>query len=227
MDDHVRLLYPAPRPLTTGALTAAEEQRLSALARQAHAGDRAARDELLRAVQPDLARMVAAVARLTWTADGPRRDGRPWDAEDLAQEAFLIVADLIAAWSGEGSFPPYLFAYFPWRLRNAWRRLRPRRAAPVAPVDLALIADESHLALEAAALLASLAAALPEPDRLVLLAHVRDDVPLRAIAGALGVSEHQVRRRWRAIKQRLRDELLPLPEPAPGPYLRLVSNDED
>ena len=185
------------------------EAALTRLALAARAGDRAARDALYQALTPNLDRMTRVSARLTWAAACPRRDGRPWDREDLGQEAFLVFTDLIAAWSGEGAFTPYLFAYFPWRLRNVWRNLRPdrphgeviRNARPELAVDHGAAAEEARVLLDV------LASRLPAGDRAILLAHVRDGVALAAIARHLGVRPWQVRRRWLAIKRWLRDEI--------------------
>lgn len=211
-------------PWTAGAPAPHDDEaELTRLALAARAGDVGARDLVYQALSPSIERMVAGCARLTWAADCPRRDGRPWDREDLAQEAYLIFNDLVRAWSGEGPFTPYLFAYFPWRLRNAWRRLRPDRPRGAAivrhgPEDLA--ADASAVAAEAAVLLEALADLLPEVERIILLAHIRDGLTLTEIAQRLGLRSRQVSRRWLGIKRWLRGEitqppglrLLPPPE---------------
>ena len=196
-------------PDGTGAIDPNREAALTRLALAAQAGDRTARDALYQALTPILIRMIGATVRLTRTADCPRRDGRPWDQEDLRQEAFLVFSDLITAWSGEGPFTPYLFAYFPWRLRNAWRRLRPERpqsaATGAARPDLAV--DPSAVADEARVLVEVLASRLPAGERTILLAHVRDGVTLAEVGRQLGLRPRQVRRRWQAIKRWLRGEI--------------------
>jgi RNA polymerase sigma factor (sigma-70 family) len=185
-----------------------DEAELTRLALAARAGDAGARDLVYQALTPSINRMVAGCARLTWAADCPRRDGRPWDREDLAQEAYLIFNDLVRAWSGVGPFTPYLFAYFPWRLRNAWRRLRPDRPRGVAigRHGSELAADASAVADEAAVLLEALADLLPEVERIILLAHIRDGLTLAEIARRLGLRPRQVGRRWLGIKGWLRGE---------------------
>lgn len=185
------------------------EAFLTRLALDARAGDRAARDQLYEELAPNIRRMVAGCARLTWAADCPRREGRPWDREDVAQEAFLVFCDLIAAWSGQGPVTPYLFAYFPWRLRNAWRKLRPDRprGVTILRAEPGLTADPSATAAEATVLLEALASELPVVESAILLLHVRDGLSLAEIGRRFGVRPRQVGRRWAGIKRWLRGEL--------------------
>lgn len=196
-------------PDGAGAIDPPREATLTRLALATQAGDHAARDTLYQALTPNLNRMIGATVRLTRTADCPRRDGRPWDQEDLRQEAFLVFSDLVTAWSGEGPFTPYLFAYFPWRLRNTWRRLGPERlhgaATGAARPDLAV--DPSAVADEARVLVEVLASRLPAGERTILLAHVRDGMALAEVGRQLGLRPRQVRRRWQAIKRWLRGEI--------------------
>ncbi len=183
------------------------ERFLAPLARDAQAGDRDARDTLYEALAVKIDRFVAGAWRLAWAGDGPRRDGRPWDIEDLAQEAFPIFVNLLAAWPGDRPFGPYLLAHFPWRLRNAGRALAaPRRfeTAPLPPHALYLV-DDSAAAEEARALLEGIAARLSSPDRQILLWHVRDGRSLGAIARRLGLHRGTVGRRWQAIREGLKD----------------------
>ncbi len=186
-----------------------DEARLTRLALAARAGDCRARDALYQALTPNINRMVAGSARLTWAADCPRRDGQPWDREDLRQEAYLIFHDLIRAWPGEGPFTPYLFAYFPWRLRNAWRKLRPDRprGATLLRRGPELAADASAVAEEARVILETMSSRLPEVERIILIAYVRDGVTLAEIGRRLGLRPRQVRRRWVGIKRWLRGEV--------------------
>lgn len=199
---------PLPWPGGTNVAPHEREAALTRLALAARAGDRAARDQLYAELEPNIRRMVAGCARLTWAADCPRREGRPWDREDVAQEAFLVFSDLIQAWSGVGPVTPYLFAYFPWRLRNAWRRLRPARprGAPILRAEPGLAADASATAAEATVLLEALASELPVVESAILLMHVRDGLSLAEIGRRFGVRPRQVRRRWAGIKRWLRGE---------------------
>jgi DNA-directed RNA polymerase specialized sigma24 family protein len=194
------------------AVPAAAERRLAALARAAQAGDPDARADLWEELAPAIGRVVGAAARRARAAGpaGPLRDGRPWDAEDLGQEAFPIVVDLLAAWDGERPVVPYLLGHLPWRLRSVWRAMVARHRAEAVPPDARLrlqhLADGSAAADEAIALLEALAADLPPLDRAILLRHLRDGEPLRAVARGLGLDRRTVTRRWAAIKAGLRRE---------------------
>jgi RNA polymerase sigma factor (sigma-70 family) len=206
-------LLPPPRSLGSGTAGPTElpgaEAALTRLALAARAGDGPARDALYRALTPNLDRMIRTVDRLTWAGDCPRRNGRPWAQEDLRQESYVIFCDLLSAWSSEGPFTPYLCAYFPWRLRNAWRRLRPDRprGAMVPGGRSPLEIDPTAVAEEARVLLEALAESLPAEERAILLAHVRDGVSLAELGRQLGLRPPQIGRRWRAITRWLRGEL--------------------
>jgi len=184
------------------------ERRLTALAHAARGGDRDARDALFAAFGPKLDRMLGRCRGLAWSAAGPRRDGVPWELDDLRQEAYLAFVELLAAWPGDGSVGPYLLAHLPWRLRTAWKRLAaPRRcetrlAASEPALDL--LADGSAAAEEARVLLEELAAALPPPDDEIFLLRVRDSLGTADVAERLGLGRHRVDRRWRKLRLRLR-----------------------
>ena len=198
---------------------------LADLARAAQAGDGQARNALWDALAPAIDRLIgSARRRAQYSADtGPWRDGSPWDAEDLAQEAFPIFADLLAAWTSDRPVAPYLLGHFPWRLRSAWRVITALRRAEIVSASprLRYLADGSAGAAEAMALLASIAADLSPTDGEILLRHVRDGEPLARVARDLALDRRTVTRRWRAIKETLRTDRTPTPtedEPyrAPG-----------
>lgn len=182
---------------------------LTALAHAARAGDRDARDAIYRALGPKIERMVARCRGLAWSAAGPRRDGRPWEMDDLEQEAYLAVVDLLGAWPGEGSVGPYLLAHLPWRLRTAWKRLATprRREAPFLPSHADLFADGSAVAEHALVLLEELAATLPPPDGAILLLRIRDGRSIAAIGRRLRLGRRTVDRRWHGLRLRLRSHL--------------------
>jgi RNA polymerase sigma factor (sigma-70 family) len=105
---------------------------------------------------------------------------------------------------------PYLFAYFPWRLRNAWRTLRPARPRGMAILraEPELATDASATAAEATVLLEALAGELPPVESAILIMHVRDGLSLAEISRRFGVRPRQVGRRWAGIKRWLRGELV-------------------
>lgn len=215
----------APSPVRLAPLLAAAEpiepeieQRLTHLAIAARAGDRDARDALFLAFSPKIDRMLGRSRRRLWTAGGPRRDGRPWDLDDLAQEAYAVFVGLLADWSAQGAVTPYLLAHLPWRLATAGRRLTARRGRerPMAPHHTDLLADGSAAADEARVLVEAIAAVLPPPDGDLLLLLIRDGRSPAAAARRLGLSRRTVDRRWAALRVTLRQSLL---APAPPPPL--------
>lgn len=184
------------------------ERALANLARAARAGDRAARDALWLALGPKIDRFVAGCQRRTWDGDGPRRDGRPLDAEEIGQEAFPVFAAVLAAWPGDGPFGPFFLAMFPWRLHSVRRALVAQRRGETGGGGALWLLEDGSAAAEAAwTWLETLAGDLPPPDGAILLAHLRDREPFVVIAGRLGLTPRTVRRRWRALLVDLRRSL--------------------
>lgn len=189
-------------------VTPGQDAALTRIAQQARLGDPAARDLLWRAFEARLEPAVASCRRMTWHIDWMRRDGRPWELDDLQQEAWLVFTDLTLKWDGEGSFVPYVTAYFPWRLRNAMRRLGPpRRAITVSRVPERFAECGELLDAEGEALLTQIVAALSPVDALVLRLRVMEGMGSSAIARRLGVSRRTVTRRWSRV-QRVASEML-------------------
>ncbi len=208
-------LFPELPPLTVDAeITPELDRSLSTLARAARAGDPRARNALYTAMEAKIHRFVRRYRASSWKAH------RIWDNDDLAQEAFLIFTDLITSWSGEGSFPPYFFAHFPWRLRDAVRRFNghsPYTGITWTPYDL--LSDNTAATDAAVALLEALAAGLPATSRAILLWHVRDGERFSAIATRLGISRRTVHRYWEATLKDLRCSLRAASGPmAPDPW---------
>ena len=169
-------LLPAPSPPLPAAVpvlrpdeptTPAQEALLTGIARRARRGDRPARDLLWRALAPKLEPALRRCGRMAWQRGWTRRDGLPWELDDLRQEAWCVFTELTEDWPGEGSFVPYVTAYFPWRLRNAMRRLGPPRFRLVALDAVEPVAEGWDLldAEAEALLLAILAALSPEESR--------------------------------------------------------------
>lgn len=194
-------------------IDAAGEAWLTARAGEARAGDRAALEALIRALGPRIDGWVArCVARSRPT---PRRDGRPWLADDLRQEAWFALERTLEAWPGEGSFLPWLLRVMPFRLADRWQGLlgpEPRGEATPPPfIDDAFAASETRLLLEA------LAERLEDPrDRVLLLGHVGDGRPLVRFVGEAGDTAGVVYGRWRRLQCWLRAELAAEREVAVG-----------
>ena len=209
---HLRLVPPPPTaaplppvvPLLAPnrAVTAAQDALLTRLARRARRGDREARDLLWRAFGPKLEPALRRGGRMAWRPGWARRDGRPWELDDLRQEAWLVFAELVDDWNEEGSFVPYAMAYFPWRLRRAMRRLEPPRRGARLAYATRVEAEERGLDdVEGAALLEAIAAALPAADADLLRMRVGEGASVTDIACRLGVTRRTVARRWGRIRR--------------------------
>ncbi|CAA9565527.1 MAG: hypothetical protein AVDCRST_MAG73-4123 [uncultured Thermomicrobiales bacterium] len=204
---------PALVPLLDPAapITPALDRRLSAAARAARAGDPVARNALYFALEPVIRRALARYGRGAWCR------GAAWEPADAAQEAFLVFADLVAAWDGdEAGFGPFFLARFRFRLADAVRRWNADRGRAV-PLDGVAdrLGDGSAAADEARVLLAVLAARLDPTDGAILLGKVVAGRSGPAIAADLGIHPRTVRRRWLALLATLRAELGDDPPP-PG-----------
>jgi RNA polymerase sigma factor (sigma-70 family) len=206
----VRFLHGANRPgwslpvvNPVERIPPAIEQRLSLAALAAREGDLAARDALFAALWPRLARQTIRFRRGRWGALA----GRAWDHADVEQEAFLVFAELLAAWPRQTSFPTYLLGHFGWRLRAAMRRLHGSASRTVRLDPRLLLVDDSAESERARALLVALASDLPPLDGQILLLHVLDGETLGAIAYRLRVNRRYVRRRWLATARGLRRSL--------------------
>ncbi|CAA9555467.1 MAG: hypothetical protein AVDCRST_MAG49-2875 [uncultured Thermomicrobiales bacterium] len=196
---------------STAAVAPEVDRALTAAAMAARAGDREARDALHAALAEKIGRFVARY-RHGW-GDGA------WDADDVAQEAYLVLVELIDGWPGGESFVAYFLSRFPWRLRDAVRRLAGPRPVSAPPDDsaLTLVVDGSAAAETARALLGTLAADLPEPDRTILWRHIGEGERFGVIATSLHLDRRTVNRRWQALVAELRDSLAPVPQPPSEP----------
>lgn len=91
-------------------------QEIEELARRAAAGDAAATDELIRAVQPQVLRHCARFL--------PYRQ----DAEEACQDVLLKIATKIGTFQGRSKFSTWLYEVTSNQARQTYRTLR-RRAA--------------------------------------------------------------------------------------------------
>ena len=159
-----------------------------AMARSAHGGDLDAFEGLVRRYQ----------RRVFGLAYQYLRD--PDEAQDLAQEVFVRLYRNLARYDPERSFEPWF-----WRLAaNVAASYRRRR--PALPVELPRTAPaeapEDKLPLERAL------ADLNEDLRLPVLLHYYLDLPLEAVAAAMGLSLSAVKSRLRRARAILRRVLV-------------------
>lgn len=197
------------------------EDHLSRLVLAAQTGSAAARNDIYHLLQVKISRWVDR----EWLAIRDR--SLVVEPGDVHGEAFLVLADLIEQWPGDGGFGAYVMRVFPWRLRAAVREqaglpVRLRQAigyggwsGSVALTELAgetptagLAAEQSWLADQAISLLEAIAEPLAEHDRLLLIWRVRDGETMTAIARRLGVNRRTLHRRWDRITEWIRDEWL-------------------
>jgi RNA polymerase sigma factor (sigma-70 family) len=174
---------------------------LTAAARLAQAGDVVARDQLSDAFAPSIRRLARRFGGPSWGA------GPVWDSDDLEQEGYLILLDLVAGWPGGESFVAYALARLPWRLRNAVRRLNGPRPLRAVGVEIDHLADEMAAGAEAVVLLEELARSLPSPEGAILLWRIRDGETSAAIALRLGIDRRTVTRCWQRLLVTVRKSL--------------------
>jgi RNA polymerase sigma-70 factor (ECF subfamily) len=140
----------------------------------------------------------------------------PAGAEDVAQEAFVRAFVHLDAYDARRPFYPWI-STIAFRLAQNWlvvrARQRTREGAPVeeasdlpaddhAPDALeTLITDESDRRLWRAV------SALPSGQRACVILHYRQDLSIKEIASALGVTAGTVKTLLFRARRRLRDEL--------------------
>jgi len=124
------------------------------------------------------------------------------DAEDVTQETFVRALRAAPRYVPQGRFAAWLFRIAGNLIRAELRRRRVRgwllgRSEPDAEAILASLPAPRHFDAdgplrdaEARALLALGLARLPERQRLAVLLHHLEGLPVRDVAAALAVSEH-------------------------------------
>ncbi len=195
------------------------EEDLSRLVLAAQTGSAAARNDIYWLLHVKIGRWVDR----EWLAIRDR--SLVVEPGDVHGEAFVVLADLIDQWPGDGGFGAYVMRVFPWRLRAAVReqaglpvRLRQavghggwsgsltlRERTGETPTT-GLAAEQSWLAEQAVYLLEALAEPLNEPDRLLLIWRVRDGETMTTIAQRLGQNRRTLHRRWDRITEWIHDE---------------------
>lgn len=167
--------------------------RIAIVAERAHARDTAAIDEAAFRAFVDV--HASPVLRLCY-----RILGRLDEAEDVAQETFVLAYRARGTYRGDGTTAAWISRI---ATRECWRRRAQltQRAARVRPLDDAVTADVSDgkdpateaLTAELGAAVREAVAGLPEPYREVVTLRYFGDLSPAAIAELVGRPEGTVR----------------------------------
>jgi len=135
--------------------------------------------------------------------------GRPHDAEDVAQEAFLMAYRSIATFRGDGALGGWLLRI---ATRQAFRRLSQRRESTELPPELPIGTPGSDpldaaLAGESTQTVRRAVADLPEPYREVVALRFFGEQTLEEIAAATHRPLNTVKTHLRRGLERLRPAL--------------------
>jgi RNA polymerase sigma-70 factor (ECF subfamily) len=186
----------APRTYRSPTVSVGHEARpLNALVERSKRGDTAAFEELTVAYSPDLFRLAAAMVG-------------PDDAADMVQEAFVSAWRELPRLRDADKWESWLRSILMNRCRNALRtRSRRPRLVLLDPDGHAASARMTHEPMRAVddrwAMRDALAALRPE-DRAVIVLHYLADLPLRQVAGVLGLRLGTVKSRLNAGLRALR-----------------------
>ncbi len=191
---------PLPQVTPSGRVPASIDRTLSRIAASSERGDHTVRNQLFFAYQPRL----QVMARSAW-----RRYGRQFGIErdDVDQEAFIVFANLLSHWSGNGSLSMYVLGSFNWRMRDAIQAMIPARHSEPSLSGLEELAESSFDIEQTLTLLTEIIDALPPFDRQIVWLKVARGKSNREIARSLGVSARTIRRRWSRRKVGIGDAL--------------------
>jgi RNA polymerase sigma factor (sigma-70 family) len=127
---------------------------------------------------------------------------------DLQQEAYLVLVDLVANWTGESTFCAHLLSRFHWRMHAAYTALGGSGARAMADlteivgpgsIEEAGEGDDSPLRI--------LTACLPERQRAIVLLLVGGGYRQRQVAEALKIGRSTLTREWDRALATLRESL--------------------
>ena len=173
-----------------------------ALIGRVQSGDAAAFDELVRRY---LRRGFTVAYRVLRQRE---------DAEDLVQEAFMVVLEKIDTFDARRPFGPWLYRIVVNRALNARRARTLRRTDPL-PVEMATPEESPATALERREVgerFAKALASLPERQQLIVCLFELDGFSSVEIGGMLNLPEGTVRWQLHEARGALRKLLAPLKE---------------
>lgn len=186
---------------------------ISALAERYQQGDGAALARLHEALLPAIAGTLARYGR---------RGGFPSSitTEDLAQQTWVILADLARRWKPSGCFLSYFLRSFAREIHRFYGRAMPNRRTRTAQM-LTLPHDDLLTALdrrprvdpaEEPGPLTDALMTLPPDQRVALALHVVEGFDYQEIGAALGVSRATAHRLCQRAVAALNESPLPLGE---------------
>ncbi|MDQ3549241.1 MAG: sigma-70 family RNA polymerase sigma factor [Chloroflexota bacterium] len=191
------------------ALTAdidADLSRRALLARD----DRAARDNLFVLLAFKINRFCSRFRR--WNL-------RPWEIDDVRQEAYLAFIDIVNGWrpipGGDtpAGFSFYFMRVYPLRLTDRVRHVVQTRRDRPSTVAWSEDADDRpdpcamERDIETVAFIIEMSARLDTADARILLLRANDDLPPDEVAAQAGVSRRTFYRRWKGIAATIRREV--------------------
>jgi len=188
----------------TGRIPEALDRRLGALALAAQDGDAAARDAVYAALAPRLDVIVHSVYR--------RCDERATDPaielDDLRQEGYLILVDLVERWQGDATVCEHVLSRFHWRLRAAYTAMSGTGTRGTTDLTEIVGPESIEEAAEAdAGPLRLLTACLPERQRAIVLLRIVGGYRQRQVAEALDIGRSTLAREWDRALATLRHSL--------------------
>lgn len=152
-------------------------------------------DACLEAYQRELDYLMRTLQRLGVASD---------DLEDLAHEVFLVLRGNWLEYDPARALRPYLFG-IAFRVASSHRRRHWREVshASVEGQDLAPVPDQAVEAAEARALVLAALQKIPLERRAVLVMHELDEIPMRQVAGTLGIPLFTAYSRLRKARREL------------------------
>jgi len=198
------LTYAVPVAPVTGRIPEALDRRLGALALAAQDGDAAARDAVYAALAPRLDIIVRSVYR--------RCDERAADPavelDDLRQEGYLILVDLVERWQGDATVCEHVLSRFHWRLRAAYAVMGGAGSrGTVELTEIVGLGSIQEAAEPDAGPIRLLTACLPERQRAIVLLRIVGGYHQRQVAEVLNIGRSTLTREWDRALATLRQSL--------------------
>lgn len=143
---------------------------------------------------------------------------RPWEIDDVRQEAYLAFIEVLNGWrpipgaSVPAGFGYYFMRVYPLRLNDRVRLIVRTRRDRLTPStwsesdDDRLDPGEMERDIETLAFVIELSAQLDAADARILLLRTADDLAPDEIAARTGISRRTFYRRWKGIADTIRRE---------------------